>query len=65
MTDRYAVRPFEQLFIPKPWVEKRFANDQERLARFEREAQDLASLNHPHIAQGLWRGRERDRGVRS
>jgi serine/threonine-protein kinase len=28
-----------------------FAGDQERLARFEREAQTLASLNHPHIAQ--------------
>jgi serine/threonine-protein kinase len=28
-----------------------FANDPERLARFEREAQVLASLNHPHIAQ--------------
>jgi eukaryotic-like serine/threonine-protein kinase len=27
-----------------------FANDRERLARFEREAQVLASLNHPHIA---------------
>jgi serine/threonine protein kinase len=27
-----------------------FANDPERLARFEREAQVLASLNHPHIA---------------
>ena len=27
------------------------ANDRERLARFEREAQVLASLNHPHIAQ--------------
>jgi serine/threonine protein kinase len=26
-----------------------FANDPERLARFEREAQLLASLNHPHI----------------
>ena len=26
------------------------ANDPERLARFEREAQVLASLNHPHIA---------------
>jgi serine/threonine protein kinase/Tol biopolymer transport system component len=26
-------------------------NDPERLARFEREAQVLASLNHPHIAQ--------------
>ena len=26
-----------------------FANDPERLARFEREAEVLASLNHPHI----------------
>jgi eukaryotic-like serine/threonine-protein kinase len=27
-----------------------FANDADRLARFTREAQSLASLNHPHIA---------------
>jgi len=29
----------------------RFANDAERLSRFQREAQVLASLNHPNIAQ--------------
>src|SRR5688500_20297981 len=28
-----------------------FAHDAERLARFEREARTLASLNHAHIAQ--------------
>src|SRR5262252_10003947 len=27
-----------------------FAHDTERIARFKREAQILASLNHPHIA---------------
>jgi eukaryotic-like serine/threonine-protein kinase len=33
-----------------------FADDPERMARFEREAQVLASLNHPHIATS-WIGR--------
>ena len=28
-----------------------FTDDPERVARFRREAQVLASLNHPHIAQ--------------
>src|SRR6516165_2725988 len=30
---------------------EKFANDAERFARFQREAQVLASLNHPNVAQ--------------
>ena len=40
-----------------------FADDPERLARFEREAQVLASLNHPHIAH--IHGREESGRVRA
>ena len=40
-----------------------FASDPERLARFEREAQLLASLNHPHI--GTIHGFEESGGLRA
>ena len=40
-----------------------FANDPERLARFEREAKTLASLNHPNIAQIY--GFEKADGIRA
>jgi eukaryotic-like serine/threonine-protein kinase len=40
-----------------------FASDPERLARFEREAKTLASLNHPNIAQIY--GFEKSDGVRA
>jgi serine/threonine protein kinase len=40
-----------------------FTNDPERVARFRREAQVLASLNHPQIAQ--IHGLEREVGRRS
>ncbi len=40
-----------------------FANDPDRLARFQREAQVLASLNHPNIAQ--IHGIEEDEGTRA
>jgi serine/threonine protein kinase len=38
-----------------------FADDTERLVRFEREAKLLASLNHPNIA--AVHGLDKDRGV--
>ena len=40
-----------------------FAQDAERLVRFEREAKTLAALNHPHIAQIY--GLERSGGVQA
>ena len=40
-----------------------FAHDAERMARFEREAQVLASLNHPHIA--TIHGLEESDGIRA
>jgi serine/threonine-protein kinase len=40
-----------------------FAQDAERLGRFEREAKTLASLNHPHIAQIY--GLEKSSGVQA
>src|SRR6202790_5496213 len=40
-----------------------FAHDAERMARFEREAQVLASLNHPHIA--TIHGLEECNGIRA
>ena len=41
---------------------EQFARDRQRMARFEREAHVLASLNHPHIAS--IHGLEEQRGVR-
>ncbi len=35
---------------PSKYLPPTFANDPQRIARFEREAQLLAALNHPHIA---------------
>ena len=40
-----------------------FAQDPDRLARFEREAKTLASLNHPNIAQVY--GLEKAEGIRA
>jgi len=43
-----------------------FSTDPERVARFEREAKTLASLNHPNIAQILHdRVAYEERGLRS
>jgi serine/threonine protein kinase len=50
-------RPVAIKFLPES-----FAGDPDRLARFEREAKLLASLNHPNIA--IVHGLHEDRGMR-
>ena len=45
-TDTNLGRPVAIKVLPEA-----FAQDAERLARFEREAKTLASLNHPNVAQ--------------
>src|SRR5262249_44983387 len=44
-TDSRLGRSVAMKFLPEA-----FSHDNERVARFEREARVLASLNHPHIA---------------
>ena len=46
-----AADPFGQRDVALKILPQSFASDPERLARFQREAEVLASLNHPHIAQ--------------
>jgi len=40
-----------------------FVGDAERLARFDREAKLLASLNHPNVAASTWTGLLKSDGV--
>jgi len=51
-----------QRFVALKILPEAFANDPDRLARFEREARALATLNHPNIAQIY--GVEESAGVR-
>src|SRR5437870_3567546 len=53
-TDSRLGRSVAIKFLPEA-----FSHDSERVARFEREARVLASLNHPHIAGILRTGRIR------
>src|SRR5262247_2676179 len=52
MGEVYAARDIQlQRDVALKVLPTEFASDSDRMVRFQREAQVLASLNHPHIAQ--------------
>ncbi len=57
-TDTRLNREVAVKLLPAP-----VANDPARLARFRREAQVLASLNHPHVAAIYWVEENADHGA--